>query len=63
MRGLSCSILATGSDSALPECFEETFKLTFEYLGMTYKGVLYCPCIDAVEMKLPSRELIHEIIK
>lgn len=62
LRGLSCSVIATGSDDSLPECFEQAFKLAFEYLGMYYKGVIYCSCTGGSQMNLPSKERINEII-
>lgn len=41
LRGTPCSLLATGADEQPPACFEQTFRLTFDYLDMPYKGMLY----------------------
>jgi multimeric flavodoxin WrbA len=42
LRGQHCSILSTGVDQLAPDCFEQTFKLTFDYLAMPYQGMIYC---------------------
>jgi multimeric flavodoxin WrbA len=41
LRGKSCSVISTSETPNAPECFETVFKLTFDYLGMEYKGMLY----------------------
>ena len=46
LRGKSCSVLATGVDKNPPECFEQPFKLSAHYLGVSYKKMLYCQCED-----------------
>jgi multimeric flavodoxin WrbA len=46
LRGKSTALLATGSNSEPPDCFEQLFLLTFDYLGMDYKGMNYCSCPD-----------------
>ncbi len=42
LRGKHCSVLGTGDDALPPNCFEQTFRLTFNYLSMPYQGMLYC---------------------
>jgi multimeric flavodoxin WrbA len=42
LRGKHCSLLSTGVDDLPPNCLEETFKLTFDYLDMCYHGMIYC---------------------
>jgi len=46
LRGKACSVFATGTDKEPPECFEQPFILTAEYLGMNYQKMLYCSCED-----------------
>ncbi len=60
LRGKSCAILSTGS-SPLPErSFEELFSNSFDYLGMNYKGMLYCFCNPSFNLK-EHREDITQI--
>jgi len=42
LKGLKCSVVSTGAWEYPPDCFEEVFKLTFNYLRMEYSGMLYC---------------------
>jgi multimeric flavodoxin WrbA len=44
LREKSCALISTGFDKQPPTCFEDIFRLTFNYLGMEYKGMLYCEC-------------------
>ena len=46
LRGKSCSIISTGASPEPERSFEETFINSFEYLGMQYRGMLYCYCED-----------------
>ncbi|VAW86504.1 hypothetical protein MNBD_GAMMA18-336 [hydrothermal vent metagenome] len=46
LRGKSCALMATGNDNLPAECFEKPFVLSADYLGMMYKGMLYCSCQD-----------------
>lgn len=41
LRGIASGVLATGATEKPAECFEQMFKLTFDYLGMPYQGMLY----------------------
>ena len=41
LRGKSVAVVASGTDAALPTGFESPFRLTCEYLGMTYVGAFY----------------------
>ena len=43
-------IVSTGAWGYPPECFEEVFKLTFDYLGMKYAGMLYCQMASKSEV-------------
>ncbi len=43
MKGRSLSVIAAGSDLALPDGFEIPFKLTALYFHMVFKGVTYKP--------------------
>jgi multimeric flavodoxin WrbA len=47
-------LLATGGVKHPPSCFEEMFKLTFSYLGMSYQGMIYCGCEG--DFKLPEHQ-------
>jgi len=44
LRGKNTALISTGEYDTPKSCFEEVFKHTFEYLGMNYKGMLYCAC-------------------
>lgn len=44
LRGKQVVVLATGNNEVPPNCFEQMFQLTFRYLGMNYRGMLYCQC-------------------
>lgn len=46
LRGKSASIVSTGCDIEPAACFEQAIKMSFEYLGLNYKGMLYCACED-----------------
>ncbi len=60
LRGKTCSVLATGVDKQPPECFEQPFKLTATYLGMTYQQMLYCSCAgDFIEQEHSDKLLNH----
>ncbi|MCW8092025.1 flavodoxin family protein [Alteromonas sp. ASW11-130] len=50
LRGKRVGLLATGIKPIAPNCFEQMFKLTFEYLGMEYKGMGYCCTRDTFEL-------------
>ena len=51
LRFKRCSILATGCDETLPDCFIEPFKLTANYLSMEFKDSLYLCCPDELGQK------------
>jgi multimeric flavodoxin WrbA len=44
LRSKNAALVSTGSDAIPPNCFEQVFQLTFEYLGMRYEGMLYAHC-------------------
>ncbi|MCW8108694.1 flavodoxin family protein [Alteromonas ponticola] len=50
LRGKGVGLLATGIETRAPDSFEQMFKLTFEYLGMDYKGMGYCCTPDTFEI-------------
>jgi multimeric flavodoxin WrbA len=41
LRGRSAAVLASGTESQLPESFESPIRLTCSYLGMNYLGACY----------------------
>lgn len=41
LKGKSISVLATGYNLALPECFVQPFELTAKYLALKFKGCEY----------------------
>ncbi len=51
LRSKSASLLATGCDIEPPVCFEQMFELTYRHLGINYRGMLYCPCVDHLEIE------------
>lgn len=46
LRSKSCAVISTGASSEPMRSFEEVFINSFDYLGMKYKGMLYCYCED-----------------
>ena len=42
LKGKYVGVIATGVASEVPACFEQIFRLTFDYLHMKYIGLLYC---------------------
>jgi len=44
LRGKSGAVISTGVQSDAPQCFEDIFRMTYEYLGMEYLGQLYTVC-------------------
>lgn len=61
LRGKSCSLIATGSDEVVASCFEQAFKLTAEYLGMNYTGLLYCACNENFDAQ-KYRDVVQKYI-
>lgn len=49
LRGKRAALLATGGDTSPPPCFEDVFRLTWQYLGVDYDGMLYCDCGDSFD--------------
>ncbi len=54
LRDKSGALLATGASVQPESCFEQQIKLSFDYLGMEYLGMLYCYCED--NFKLSSHK-------
>lgn len=50
LRGKEAALLATGYIQQPPECFEQMFALTFDYLGMHYRGMNYSSCAPDFEL-------------
>jgi len=50
LRAKPAALLATGCDQVSAPCFEEAFKLSYAYLGMTYQGMLYCCVEDDIDI-------------
>ncbi len=44
LAGRNVWLLATGNDPEPPASFTEPFRLTADYLGMTYQGACYLRC-------------------
>jgi len=44
LKGKTTALLSTGEYENPESCFEDIFKHTFAYLGMSYKGMLHCAC-------------------
>ena len=57
LRGKQAGVLATGGAATPPACFEEPFRLTFDYLGMHYQGMSYVDTsagLDAASMAIAA---------
>ena len=50
LRGKPTALIATGCDQVPAPCFEEAFKLSYAYLGMTYQSMLYCCVEDDIDI-------------
>jgi multimeric flavodoxin WrbA len=44
LRGRRAALIATGGDLEPPACFEDVFRLIWQYLGVQHEGMLYCHC-------------------
>ncbi len=49
-RQLNCSVISTGASPVVENCFESVFKNCFTYLGMNYKGLVYCYCEETFNL-------------
>ncbi len=49
LRGKRAALIATGADASPPACFEDVFRQTWQYLGVGYDGMLYCPCTGSFD--------------
>lgn len=54
LRNKKGILLATGATDNPEPCFEQQIKLSFDYLGIDYKGMLYCFCEN--KFHLPSHQ-------
>ena len=64
LRGIQCSVISTGTDDAMPACFLDQFKMTFEYLGMDFVSTLYSPCSETFSLRSNKDEIedfIHNV--
>jgi len=61
LRGKLTALIATGCDPVPAPCFEEAFKLSYVYLGMTYQSMLYCCVDDEIEI-LHYQKTIEQFI-
>jgi multimeric flavodoxin WrbA len=57
LRTKKAMLIATGSDAEPASCFETAFRLTFEYLGMHYQGMLYAHCEEDFSAALHSNAI------
>ena len=53
LKGTTVAVLASGTDTALPEGFEAPFRQTCDYLGMRYAGALY---VQFGDERVPVRD-------
>lgn len=51
LRGKHASVIATCLDDEVTDCFEAAFANTFNFLGMTHKGMLLCVTEDSYTEK------------
>ena len=57
LKGKACSLVSTGHDIEAPDCLWQPFSLTANYLGMNYKGMLYCACPEGFDKRQHSYSL------
>lgn len=55
LTGRRLWVLATSPESALPPGFEDVFRLTANYLAMTYSGAMHIECRTDLEIDKPER--------
>ncbi len=53
LKGTTVAVMASGTDTALPEGFEAPFRQTCDYLGMRYAGALY---VQFGDERVPVRD-------
>lgn len=59
LRGLSASVISTGSSQKPERSFEEVFINSFNYLSMDYKGMLYCYCEQKFVLSEHETDINH----
>lgn len=57
LRGKYCSVLSTGVADYPPDCFEDVFKITADYLGMNHLGMFYSKCPEYFERDVHDKSL------
>ena len=55
------AVIATGGDQIPASCFEKIFQLSYQYLGISYKGMLYCACSKDVKLNQHMSAIDHFI--
>lgn len=64
LKGIHCSVIATGFDKELPTCFLQPFEMTATYLNMCFKGSTYL-CVqsesDLDNIKIPIQHAIQNL--
>lgn len=61
LRGKQGALLATGASDRPESCFEQQIKLSFDYLDINYKGMLYCFCENNFKL-LSHQKAIDDFI-
>ena len=56
LRGKQGLVISTGGDTKPERCFEECFQHSFDFMGMSYGGMLYCPTDTKKELDLSMHE-------
>jgi len=57
LKTKSALVLSTGAASETASCFEDIFKLTFNYLGMNYQGMYYCDCTNGFNCEVHTQSI------
>ena len=64
LKGMGCSVIATGFDKEMPTCFVQPFEMTANYLHMTFKGYSYFSVqseLDLTQIEIDRAKMIDII--
>ncbi|MBV1910660.1 MAG: NAD(P)H-dependent oxidoreductase [Kangiellaceae bacterium] len=62
LKGKTVALISTGCDEQPAPCFEDSFKMTYAYLGMNYQGMLYCCVEDGIDIDAHKEQLNQFVV-
>ena len=60
-RGKYSAVISTGSTDNPERSFEEVFINSFNYLGMSYQGMIYCYCEDTFTLAAHESYIVKKL--